>query len=75
MALKAVYEQPRSLPCLANEAERIRQRHGGRGGIPGVFDPIVLVSEAPELPLFLWQVLVSLALGLKDLTETDCLAA
>lgn len=65
-------EQPRPLPCLENEAERIRHRHGGREGIPGVFDPIVLVSEAPERPLFLWQVL---ALVLKGLTETDCLAA
>lgn len=37
-------------------------------------NPTVLL--VPELPLFLWQVLlVNLALGLKGLTETDSLAA
>ena len=62
-------EQPLSLPRVENEAERIRHRCGGQEGIPVAFD-------SPELPLFLWQfLLVNLALGLKGLTETDCLAA
>lgn len=67
-------KQPHSLPRVENEAERIRHRHGGREGVPVAMNPTVLL--VPELPLFLWQVLlVNLALGLKGLTETDSLAA